>query len=135
MKTWIRNIAVSVALKYVKNSKYGIRVLDWLRGHKTNVGRVLMALTSVAALLQYFFPGEITNELIVAFGAAASFIMIEIGLEDKIQESRPLTYDPTKTFDINLGGYVITIPPMEDLDTKEPLVNRTTEIGEETALA
>ena len=60
------------------------KIMVFIDGHKTDIGRVLMFLSAVLAIVQQFFP-EIPHiaEIVTYAGAIIGWILTELGLQHK----------------------------------------------------
>lgn len=75
---WLRTIIKTLVEKVPVLSK----VLSYVDGHKTDIGRILMFVSALLAILQQFFP-EIPylSEIVTYSGAVIGWIMTELGLQ------------------------------------------------------
>lgn len=123
MKTWIRNLAIKIFLANIRKSAAGAKIMDYLNGSKTNVGRIFLTVTTLVGIAQYFFPLPFVNETALVISTIISWLVIELGLEDKYQKGQ-IGYDPTKEVTMDFGKFTITIPPINELENTKPVVKK-----------
>lgn len=120
MKKWLRNFVIIAVLKNLKRTATGAKLLKMAEGYKTGIGRILLLITSIIAVLQYAYPQHpIVGEVAVIVGLVVSWLAIEMGIEDKNLRGEPVVYDPAKEFDIDLGKFKITVPPVDDFKAED----------------
>lgn len=112
MKKWVRNIIVGIVLNNIKNSKPGKSGLEYLKTHKTIVGRTGIAVFSVLGLARLHYPELPVDESIEVFGIIFSWLALELGLEK-------IKHDEVVKLDELLDNAAINVQVKEKASNKE----------------